>query len=58
MLQITCEEIAGYIVEYNNPYNQSHEQEHFHTEEEMLAFCNNLGQNYSVFKIIRCIIEE
>ena len=58
MLQITCEKIAGYIVEYNSPYDQSHEEEHFHSEEEMLAFCATLKENYSVFKIIRCIIEE
>ena len=58
MLQITCEEIAGYIVEYNNPYDKREEQEHFQTEEAMLEFCATLQENYSVFKIIRCIIEE
>ena len=57
MLQITCEEITGYIVEYNNPYDQSHEEEYFHTEEDMLEFCKNL-ESFSVFKIIRLIIEE
>lgn len=57
MLQIICEEIAGYIVEYNNPYDQSLEEEHFTTEEDMLAFCETL-ESYTVFKIIRCIIEE
>lgn len=58
MIQITCEEIAGYVVEYNNPYDQTNMEEHFHTEEEMLVFCETLKENYSVFKIIRCIIEE
>ena len=56
MLEIICEEVAGYIVEYNNPYNQSHEEEHFQTEEDMLAFCEDL-ESFSVFKILRCIIE-
>lgn len=56
-MEIICEEVAGYIVEYKNPFNYCDEQEHLKTEEEMLAFCEKLTESYSVFKIIRCIIE-
>ena len=37
-MDVICEEIAGYVVEYENCADGCPEEKHCHTEEEMLAF--------------------